>query len=69
MGVRCLPKHPREIVLDLDAMGHRLHGFQEGRHFNTNYDDYCQRAYRKSSTRMMMRTTTPSEIYILFLRY
>ena len=41
MGARCLPKHAREIVLDLDAMGHRLHGFQEGRHFNAYYDDYC----------------------------
>jgi len=41
MGARCLPKHTREIVLDLDAMGHRLHGLQEGRHFNAYYDDYC----------------------------
>jgi hypothetical protein len=41
MGVRCLPKHSQEVVLDLDAMGHRLHGFQEGRHFNAYYDDYC----------------------------
>ena len=41
MGVRCLPKYAREIVLDLDAMGHRLHGEQEGRHFNAYYDDYC----------------------------
>jgi hypothetical protein len=41
MGVRCLPKHAREVVLDLDAMGHRLHGMQEGRHFNAYYDDYC----------------------------
>jgi hypothetical protein len=41
MGTRCLPKHAKEIVLDLDAMGHRLHGFQEGRHFNAYYDDYC----------------------------
>jgi hypothetical protein len=41
MGARCLPKHAKEIVLDLDAMGHRLHGFQEGRHFNAYYDDYC----------------------------
>jgi hypothetical protein len=41
MGARCLPKHAREIVLDLDAMGHRLHGFQEGRRFNAYYDDYC----------------------------
>jgi len=41
MGVRCLPKHAEEIVLDLDAMGHLLHGEQEGRHFNTYYGDYC----------------------------
>ena len=41
MGVRCLPKHAKEIVVDLDAMGHRLHGFQEGRHFNAYYEDYC----------------------------
>ena len=41
MGVRCLPKRAREIVVDLDAMGHRLHGLQEGRYFNGYYDDYC----------------------------
>ena len=41
MGARCLPKHAQEVVLDLDAMGHRLHGLQEGRHFNAYYDDYC----------------------------
>jgi Transposase DDE domain group 1 len=41
MGVRCLPKHAREVVLDLDAMGHLLHGTQEGRHFNAYYDGYC----------------------------
>ncbi len=41
MGVRCLPKHTREAVVDLDAMGHRLHGSQEGRRFNAYYDDYC----------------------------
>ena len=40
MGARCLPKHAAEIVIDLDAMGHRLHGLQEGRHFNAYYDDY-----------------------------
>jgi hypothetical protein len=40
-GVRCLPKHARELVVDLDAMGHRLHGLQEGRRFNAYYDDYC----------------------------
>jgi hypothetical protein len=41
LSVRCLPKHAEEIVLDLDAMGHLLHGLQEGRHFNAYYDDYC----------------------------
>jgi hypothetical protein len=41
MGVRCLPKHAREVVVDLDAMGHRLHGLQEGRRFNAYYNDYC----------------------------
>ncbi len=41
MGVGCLPRHAREIVVDLDAMGHRLHGMQEGRHFRAYYDDYC----------------------------
>lgn len=41
MGVRCLPKHATEIVLDLDAMGHRLYGLQEGRHYRAHYDAYC----------------------------
>ncbi len=41
LGVRCLPKRATEIVVDLDAMGHRLHGQQEGRHFSGYYDDYC----------------------------
>jgi hypothetical protein len=41
MGVRALPKHAREVVLDLDAMGHLLHGAQEGRHFSGYYDGYC----------------------------
>lgn len=41
MGACCLPKHAREFVLDIDAMGHRIHGMQEGRHFNAYYDDYC----------------------------
>ena len=40
MGARCLPRYAEEIVIDLDAMGHRLHGSQEGRHFNAYYDDY-----------------------------
>jgi hypothetical protein len=41
MGVRCLPKHAREVVVDLDAMGHLLHGTQEGRHFSGFYGGYC----------------------------
>jgi hypothetical protein len=41
LGVRCLPKHAREIVVDLDAMGHLLHGTQEGRQFSAYYGDYC----------------------------
>ena len=41
MGARCLPKHAREVVLDLDAMGHLLHGEQEGRYFSGYYDGYC----------------------------
>ena len=41
MGARCLPKHARAVVLDLDAMGHLLHGAQEGRHFSGYYDGYC----------------------------
>lgn len=41
MGVRCLPKHATEIVVDLDAMGHLVHGGQEGRHFHLHYGDYC----------------------------
>jgi hypothetical protein len=41
LGVRSLPKHTTEIVLDLDAMGHRLYGRQEGRHYRAHYDEYC----------------------------
>jgi len=41
MGVRCLDKHATELVIDLDAMGHLVHGLQEGRHFNAYYDGYC----------------------------
>lgn len=41
MGARCVPKHAREVVVDLDAMGHLLHGMQEGRHYNAYYGDYC----------------------------
>lgn len=38
--MRGLPKHAAEIVVDLDAMGHRLHGMQEGRHFRAYYDEH-----------------------------
>jgi len=41
LGVRCLPRHAGEIVVDLDAMGHLVHGLQEGRHFSAYYDGYC----------------------------
>lgn len=41
LGVRCLPKHAQEIVVDLDGMGHLVHGLQEGRHFSAYYDGYC----------------------------
>jgi len=41
LGVRCLPKHATELVIDLDAMGHVLHGLQEGRHFRADYNAYC----------------------------
>lgn len=41
LGARCLPKHAVEVVVDLDAMGHRIHGTQEGRHFSAYYGDYC----------------------------
>ena len=40
-AVRCLPKHADELILDLDLMGHLLHGLQEGRHFSKYYDGYC----------------------------
>lgn len=41
MSVRSLPKHATELILDLDSMGHLIHGLQEGRHFNAYYDGYC----------------------------
>jgi Transposase DDE domain group 1 len=40
LAVRSLNKDAKEIVLDLDAMGHTLHGLQEGRYFNGYYDEY-----------------------------
>jgi hypothetical protein len=41
LGVRCLAKQATEIILDLEAMGHRLHGTQEGRHYRAYYDEHC----------------------------
>jgi hypothetical protein len=41
MGVRCLPKYAAELVIDLDAMGHLVHGAQEGRNCNAYYGDFC----------------------------
>lgn len=41
LGVRCLPKEAREVVLDLDATGMLVHGQQEGRFFSGYYGDYC----------------------------
>jgi hypothetical protein len=41
LGVRCLPKDAAWVILDLDAMGHLVHGLQEGRHFSAYYDGYC----------------------------
>src|SRR5690606_7931524 len=41
MGVRQLAKHAKEIILDLDSMGHLVHGMQEGRHYSAYYGDYC----------------------------
>ena len=41
MGVRCLQKHVNEVVIDLDSMGHLVHGLQEGRHYIDYYGDYC----------------------------
>ena len=40
LAVRSLNKDAEEIVLDLDAMGHVVHGLQEGRYFNGYYDEY-----------------------------
>jgi hypothetical protein len=40
LAVRSLNKDAQEIVLDLDAMGHTVHGLQEGRYFNGYYDEY-----------------------------
>ena len=31
----------REIILDLDAMGHILHGSRQGRFYSGYYGEYC----------------------------
>ena len=41
MGVRCLPKHSQEVIIDLDASDDPLHGQQEGRFFHGYYGCYC----------------------------
>ena len=40
-GGRGLPRRAAEVVVDLDAMGHLIHGRQEGRHFSAYYGAYC----------------------------
>lgn len=40
-GVRSLPKHTAEVVLDFDASDDPLHGRQEGRFFHGYYGEYC----------------------------
>ena len=34
-------KAPKRLILDVDATDDKLHGTQEGRHFNKYYDSYC----------------------------
>lgn len=41
LGVRCLNKHSRELILDFDATDDPLHGDQEGRFFQGYYKNYC----------------------------
>jgi hypothetical protein len=41
LGVRCLAKAATEIVVDLDGMGHLVHGLQEGGYFRTYYEGCC----------------------------
>jgi hypothetical protein len=40
-SVRCLDKHAREIIIDLDASDDPLHGQQEGRFYHGYYKNYC----------------------------
>jgi hypothetical protein len=39
--VRSLPKHAKEVVVDLDRTDDPLYGEQEGRFFHGYYDEYC----------------------------
>jgi len=41
IDVRCLQNHAKEVVIDLDRMGHLVHGLQEGRHPIDYNGDYC----------------------------
>jgi hypothetical protein len=41
LGLRRVPKYAQEVVIDLDSMGHLLHGLQEGRYYNDYYTGYC----------------------------
>ncbi|MGB1258375.1 MAG: IS1380 family transposase [Thiolinea sp.] len=34
-------KAPKRLILDMDATDDKIHGEQEGRHFNKYYDSYC----------------------------
>jgi len=34
-------KAPKRLILDVDATDDKIHGEQEGRHFNKYYDSYC----------------------------
>lgn len=34
-------KAPKRLILDMDATDDKIHGDQEGRHFNKYYDSYC----------------------------
>ena len=39
--IASFPEAPAELILDFDATDDRVHGRQEGRHFNGYYGDYC----------------------------
>ncbi len=41
LGVECLDRHVREIIVDFDATDDPLHGRQEGRFYHGYYQNYC----------------------------